>query len=129
MDGLGIGLAFQVSPAAGVVVAAGVLAHDFADGVNTFVLAFSGGARTRTALLWLVADALAPICGIVASMMVHVEQRTLATTLGVFCGFFLYVGASELLPQSIERSVSRWSLLATPAGLAAIYVAVRMASA
>jgi hypothetical protein len=34
LDGLGIGLAFQVAPAAGAVVAAAVLAHDFADGVN-----------------------------------------------------------------------------------------------
>ena len=128
VDGLGIGLAFQVSPAAGLIVAIGVLAHDFADGVNTFVLAFSGGANTRTALLWLLADALAPLCGIAVSLLFAIGQHDLASALGVFCGCFLYVGASELLPQSMEKSVSRWSLLATPAGLAVIYAVVRLAS-
>src|SRR5476651_1098083 len=34
LDGLAMGLAFQVSREAGVVVAAAVLAHDFADGLN-----------------------------------------------------------------------------------------------
>src|SRR5882672_948809 len=35
LDGLGIGLAFQASPVVGFVVAAGVLTHDFSDGINT----------------------------------------------------------------------------------------------
>jgi len=48
LDGLGVGLAFQVAPAVGAVVAAAVLAHDFADGVNTVTLSLAGGGgRTR----------------------------------------------------------------------------------
>src|SRR5665213_2649650 len=35
LDGVGIGLAFQVSPAVGIIVAVAVLAHDFSDGINT----------------------------------------------------------------------------------------------
>ena len=35
MDGVGIGLAFQVSNAVGIVVAVAVIAHDFCDGLNT----------------------------------------------------------------------------------------------
>ena len=37
LDGIGIGLAFQVSPAVGIIVGAAVLAHDFSDGINTEV--------------------------------------------------------------------------------------------
>ena len=47
LDGLGIGLAFQVAPAIGVVVAVAVLAHDVADGVNTVTLSLSGGGGQR----------------------------------------------------------------------------------
>src|SRR3569832_1104317 len=35
LDGLAIGLAFQVSSAVGAVVAVAVLVHDFSDGINT----------------------------------------------------------------------------------------------
>src|SRR5665213_1838813 len=35
LDGVGIGLAFKVSPTVGLIVAAAVLAHDFSDGINT----------------------------------------------------------------------------------------------
>src|SRR6266436_3586107 len=38
MDGVAIGLAFQVSPAVGIPVAIAVIAHDFCDGVNTVSL-------------------------------------------------------------------------------------------
>src|SRR5262249_61336035 len=35
VDGMGIGLGFQVSSRVGLVVATAVIAHDFADGLNT----------------------------------------------------------------------------------------------
>ena len=35
LDGLGLGFAFQVSPAVGMVVGLAILAHDFSDGINT----------------------------------------------------------------------------------------------
>ena len=38
-----------------------------------------------------------------------------------FAGFFLYVGAAELLPEAHRRDRSRWSSLATIGGAVAIY--------
>ena len=38
LDGVAIGLAFQASTTVGFVVAAGVLAHDFSDGINTVTM-------------------------------------------------------------------------------------------
>ena len=35
MDGVGIGLGFQVSPVVGILVAVAVISHDFTDGMNT----------------------------------------------------------------------------------------------
>jgi len=64
IDGLGIGLAFQIAPAIGLVVAVAVLAHDIADGINTVTLSLAGGGGTARARAWLVADAAAPLVGI-----------------------------------------------------------------
>ena len=45
-----------------------------------------------------------------------------AILLAFFAGFFLYVGAAELLPEAHRRDRSRWVVLATLGGALAIYV-------
>ena len=42
--------------------------------------------------------------------------------LAFFAGFFLYVGAAELLPEAHRRDRSRWIVLATLGGAVAIYL-------
>jgi ZIP family zinc transporter len=127
MDGLGIGLAFQVSPAAGAIVGVAVLAHDLIDGLNTVTLSLSGGNGPVTARRWLVADALAPLIGIGLSRLVVAPQASLAVALALFAGFFLYIGASELLPQTHDRRPHVSTIAATLGGLALIYAVVRLA--
>ena len=63
IDGLGIGLAFGLDTATGILVFVAVAAHDFADGLNmvSFVLMQSGDRRR--ARRWLAVDALAPLAG------------------------------------------------------------------
>jgi len=41
MDGVGIGLGFQVSQSIGILVAIAVISHDFTDGMNTVSLMLS----------------------------------------------------------------------------------------
>jgi ZIP family zinc transporter len=117
LDGLGIGLAFHVSLGAGVIVAIGVLAHDLIDGANTIVVTLAGGARRSIARSWLVADAVAPSVGILLASAIAIPAFSLALALGLFGGFFLYVGASELLPRSHSRSPRMSTIAATVAGL------------
>jgi len=127
MDGLGIGFAFQASAAAGIVVAFAVLAHDLVDGLNTVTLSLSGGLKRTTARRWLMADAAAPLVGIGASRLLTVRQPLLALLLAVFAGFFLYIGASELLPRSQDQHRRTTTVLVTVLGLAMIYAVVRLA--
>src|SRR5579859_3862593 len=51
MDGLGIGLGFQVSPAVGVAVAFAVISHDFCDGLNTASLMLVNRSSDRRTLV------------------------------------------------------------------------------
>ena len=126
LDGLGIGLAFHVSTGAGLVLAFAVLAHDFSDGVNTVSLSLTR-AGSKTARGWLVADSIAPIVGIAAAQLIRVPGGELALLLAAFAGLFLYIGASELVPESHQRHPHLWTSIATAIGMAVIYEAVRLA--
>jgi zinc transporter ZupT len=128
IDGLGIGLAFKASAAVGAGVAFAVLAHDCLDGANTVTLSLSGGAGDRAARRWLIADALAPLAGIALSRLISAPPRILELLLGGFAGFFLYIGASELLPQALARRPKVSTGVAAVAGLTALYTVVRLAA-
>jgi ZIP family zinc transporter len=127
LDGLGIGLGFQASASVGLVIAAAVLAHDLADGVNTVGVSLDGSRSPRVARRWLLVDAAAPIAGIALSRFVVLPQRGLAVVLGLIAGAFLYIGASELLPESHHRHPRPWTTIATGLGLGLIWLVVRLA--
>jgi len=104
MDGVGIGLGFQVSPAVGITVAIAVIAHDFCDGLNTVSLMLLHRHTTRKALRMLALDALAPVLGAASTLAFSVPQALLAPYLGFFAGFLLYIGISDILPQAYSRA-------------------------
>jgi ZIP family zinc transporter len=128
MDGLAIGLSFQVSAATAAIVTLAVLAHDLADGVNTVNVSLAGSTGRVWARRWLTADAAAPLVGIGLSSLVRVPQGDLALLLAVFAGFFLCIGATELIPSSHARHPRPWTTVATLVGCAAIWAVVRVAN-
>jgi zinc transporter ZupT len=103
LDGLAIGVAFNASNAVGFVILLAVVAHDFADGLNTvtFMLATKNN-RTRTFTL-LAIDAIAPVVGALLAGPLRISQGLLVFQLAFFAGFLLYLGASDLLPHVHER--------------------------
>lgn len=129
LDGLAIGLGFQVSATVGGVLAIAVLAHDFSDGINTVNLSLAGSSSPKAARRWLLADAIAPLCGILVSRLIVVPTSALAIVIAAFAGFFLYIGASELLPDSHHRHPRAWTTIATVLGAALIYAVVSLTGA
>jgi ZIP family zinc transporter len=127
LDGLGIGLAFQVSPAIGLITAAAVLTHDFSDGINTVNFILKHRGSRSMALRWLAVDALAPVVGIIASLFFSVPEAELGLLLALFSGFFLYIGASDLVPSSHEAHPTLWTTLSTILGMATLFVITRLA--
>ncbi|MBA2361894.1 MAG: ZIP family metal transporter [Actinobacteria bacterium] len=119
IDGLGIGLAFGLSTETGLLVFLAVVAHDFADGLNTvgFVLRQSGD-RAR-AIRWLAVDAAAPLVGAVVGSALSVSEQNLGALLAVYVGFFLFMGATDLLPHAHQHPSGRRVLL-TLVGFAAV---------
>jgi zinc transporter ZupT len=127
LDGVAIGLAFQVSPAVGAIVAVAVLVHDFSDGINTVNLILKNNGNKSQALKWLVIDAIAPILGIISTLFFTLPQSSLGIVLAIFSGFFLYIGASDLLPESHHNHPTIWTTIATVLGMLVLYGAIRLA--
>ena len=75
LDGMAVGLAFQVSSAVGLIVAAAVLTHDFSDGINTVSMILRGTNDKRKAIRWLFADAIAPVIGIISTLFLPYRKK------------------------------------------------------
>lgn len=127
IDGLAIGIAFHASSAVGIVVAAAVLAHDCSDGMNTVNLVLRSGGSRKHAFQWLVVDAAAPVLGAALSLFFALPGEALSLVLALFAGFFLYIGASDLLPESFHAHPKALTTVTTLLGAASLYIIVRLA--
>jgi zinc transporter ZupT len=121
LDGVGIGLAFQVNSAVGIAVAIAVIAHDFSDGLNTVSLMLINRNTNRKALLLLAADAIAPVIGALSTRYVQLSEYSLLLYLGFFAGFLLYIGASDILPEAHSKHPSKLTIALTILGVVFVY--------
>ncbi len=128
LDGIGIGLAFQVSPAVGAIVAIAVLTHDFSDGINTVNFILKNNGSRSEALWWLLLDAVAPVLGVLSTLFFVVPADTLGLLLALFSGFFLYLGASDLIPESFHAHPHHWTTVMTVIGVGTLYAAIHLAA-
>ncbi len=127
LDGVAIGLAFQVGTAVGTIVAVAVLVHDFSDGMNTVNMIVKNHGDRKRALKWLTIDAIAPILGVISTLFFTLSENVLGIILALFSGFFLYIGASDLLPESHHEHGTMWTTVSTIIGISVLYVAINLA--
>ena len=130
MDGVAIGIGFQVSRTVGLAVSLAVIAHDFSDGLNTVGLMLRHRNSTRRAAGMLAVDALAPVAGALSTLAFHIPPFQLMVYLGFFAGFLLYIGVSDILPEAHSRAgpgVAARLIGLTCAGAAFVYGVVALA--
>jgi zinc transporter, ZIP family len=128
MDGVAIGAAFQVGGGMGAAVALAVVAHDFADGFNTYTITSLYGNDRRKALTMLVADAVAPVAGAASTSFLTIPEPLLGGYIGLFGGALLYLAAAEILPEAHHEHPARSTVLCTVAGAAFIWLVVGLAA-
>ena len=124
LDGVGIGLAFQVGQEVGITVAIAVIAHDFADGLNTVTVMRTHGNERRRTIGMLGADAVAPIFGALSTLLFSVGDDVLAVYLAGFAGFLLYLATADILPEAHARHPSRLTLVSTLGGVGLMWLVV-----
>ena len=125
-DGVAIGVGFQASIAVGIVVTAAVLTHDFSDGINTVNLVLKNGGTWRQAFRWLLVDAAAPPAGAASTLLFHIPESAIGLVLAVFVGTFLYLSASDLIPESHHRHPRALTTIMTLLGAALMYLVVHL---
>jgi zinc and cadmium transporter len=119
IDGVVYSISFSVSTFTGVLVAIGMVLHEFPEGIVTYTLLIRGGfSEPRAFRMAFLAAALTTPAGTLASFPVisRIDQPTLGILLALSAGALLYVGATHLLPQA-EREPRRFSLIALAAGI------------
>ncbi len=126
LDGVAIGLAFQTSKAVGIIVAIAVLTHDFSDGINTMNIVMKNRGNRTVALRWLLLDAVAPVLGIISTLFFTLPSAGFGVALALFAGFFLYIGASDLIPESYHAHPKFLTTAMTLAGAAVLYAAITL---
>lgn len=125
LDGVGIGLGFQVNAAVGLAVAIAVIGHDFADGMNTITLMLTNKNGTRRSKVLLFVDAAAPVVGVLSTKLIHLSPANLVLYLCFFAGFLLYIGASDILPQAHEENSNALTIILTVTGTIFMFIVTR----
>jgi ZIP family zinc transporter len=122
LDGVALAAALTVGGALGTIIAVVVIVHRFSDGIGVVSFILASRMPSSAAYRWVLLVAAAPVAGVLLGSVVTIPEQALGVILGFFAGFFLYVGAAELLPEAHRRDGSRVVVAATLGGALAIYL-------
>jgi zinc transporter ZupT len=122
LDGVALATGLVVGGGLGLVIAVVVVIHRFSDGISVVSLLMASRTPREKAYRWVAIVAIAPVLGVLLGLVITIPNQAIGVLLAVFAGFFLYVGAAELLPEAHRSDRSRWVVVGTLAGVVAIYV-------
>jgi ZIP family zinc transporter/zinc and cadmium transporter len=119
IDGFIYSITFTVSVFTGLLAAAGMVLHEFPEGIITYLLLIRAGfTEKRSFLLAFLAAAVTTPLGMLVSYpyISQINKPFLGALLAFSAGALVYVGATHLLPQA-ETEHKRYSLFALGAGI------------
>lgn len=105
IDGLAIGAAFVVSIPTGIITTLAVSAHEVPKELGTFALLLSRGWASKKVILVNVGTILATLSmAILVYFLGNDAHIPLGPLLAMTAGFFIYVAASDIIPDIHEQS-------------------------
>ena len=104
IDGVVIGVGFEIDPKLGLLTSLGIISHELPEGVTSFSLLVTSVPR-KTAMKMAIAVALATPLGAILSLAFigGLSESTVGLLLAMAGGSFLYIGASDLIPETHEK--------------------------
>jgi zinc and cadmium transporter len=106
VDGMVIAAAYLTDTSLGVATTLAVLLHEVPQEIGDLGILLHTGLSRRRAIAWNMASALSAFVGAVGVLVVGARVTQLATVLVPFAaGGFIYIAASDLVPQLREESV------------------------
>lgn len=104
IDGVAIGAAFIVSPITGIITTLAVSAHEIPKELGTFALLLSRGWKDKTVILANIATAVATLVAAITVFLIGSHDSfPIAQLLAVTAGFFIYIAASDIIPDIHEQ--------------------------
>jgi len=126
LDGMAIGLGFEINQTVGFLMAIPIIAHSLVDGLNTVVILLKDKRTRAECINWLAVQSITPIFGFFASAYITLTKTSLALVLAFFAGLFLYIGGSDLLPEAHKEKSTRGAMFATIIGFIIIFILVEL---
>jgi zinc transporter ZupT len=121
LNGAAIGIAHHVSPALSGIVSAALLVHEFSDSADAASLA-SGGPFPRHVRRASNVRGVCVAAGLAATYFSGVSPQVLSIALAMFGGYFAYLSASDLIPESYHEHPQLLTVAMTFGGAGAMYV-------
>ncbi len=104
IDGIGIGAAFLIDTPTGVITAVAVAAHEIPQEIGDFGFLLSRGMSAKRTILVNVASSLTTVVGALSVYVLGSSYDIpLAPVLALTAGFFIYIAASDIIPDIHER--------------------------
>lgn len=101
IDGVGIAVGYAVNPVLGLLITIGVVIHEIPQGIASLVIMKQARYSTKKTFgVIALAGLLYPIGAVLAAF---IPQGLYAAVLAFVAGEFLYVGASDLLPEAHKK--------------------------
>lgn len=101
VDGVGIAVGYAVDPMLGLLITVGVVIHEIPQGIASAVIMRNARySRAKTFAVLAVAGLLYPIGAALSSF---IPQGLYLLVLAFIAGDFLYIGASDLLPEAHKK--------------------------
>jgi len=102
IDGLIIGTGFEVDPHLGIVASFGVICHEVPEGIAMLsILLHYGYQRTRAIVFTVTVAVATPLGALLTYGLIRdVNTELLGTLLAFASGSFIYIAASDLIPES-----------------------------
>ncbi|MBI5598933.1 MAG: ZIP family metal transporter [Deltaproteobacteria bacterium] len=125
VDGIQIGVGFEVGYTVGVATAVAIFLHQLPVGITlSALLRQAGFSKARSVFMrWVVSLAI-PLGAVVSYFfMKGMGTNTLGLFLAFGAGSFIYFGASHLLPET-HKNTSRANIVLVLAGVALVYIMV-----
>lgn len=104
IDGIAIGLAFLVDVPTGIITSLAIATHELPQEVGDFGILLSRGMRVSRVVLVNVLSGLATVVMALGTYSLGYGQDwQLGYALAIAAGFFLYIAASDIIPEIHEN--------------------------
>jgi len=105
IDGIVIGAGFEISAELGFIATLVVIAHEFPEGITSMAVLLHSNIKKSLAIFYSFLVAIATPLGAILTLLFfkNISQEFIGFLIALAAGSFIYVGASDLVPETHEQ--------------------------